>query len=326
MRWMILLGKKLSASPLNLTLEEGKAQISWDLLVKPARMSVNLCGWVHRGLLTTEWEPFWVKRLQVLWDGHRVGEWPSSDREPVKSGGLAVSMVHLTRAVQSEKVWRMALGSLIKTLPVLELSSSACLAAGWWDSEVTRLWGATTVRCSAVVVPAGFVLKFCILLLVDPLGRAHVPGPESSADKGQSNYRDKDFQKLNAFVFFPKPRVVQEEPVHPGCPPRAAAMTAVWSLSFCLSPWPNSALGGGLDSRPPVSPGTGQATSEAGMWSEAKACAWEASCWRGWPGWDVAGGKTTGRKAELRTSCTAFQSREPDCILSEAVRQHVPQL
>lgn len=115
MQWMILLGKKLSASPLNLMLEEGKTQISWGLLVKPARMSVNLCWWVHRGLLTTEWEPFWVKRSQVLWDGHWVGEWPLSDREPVKSGGLDVSMVHLTRAVQSEKVWRMALGSLIQT-------------------------------------------------------------------------------------------------------------------------------------------------------------------------------------------------------------------
>lgn len=26
------------------------------------------------------------------------------------------------------------------------------------------------------------------------------------------------------------------------------------------------------------------------------------------------------------SNLTAFQSREPDCILSEAVRQHVPQL
>lgn len=73
----------------------------------------------------------------------------------------------------------------------------------------------------------GFIVKFCILLLVDSLVQAHLPGPESSADKGQSNYRAKDFQKLNAFTFFPKQRLVQEKPVQSGCPPRGAAMTAV---------------------------------------------------------------------------------------------------
>lgn len=66
-----------------------------------------------------------------------MGEWALSDREPVESGGLDVSMTPLTHAVQTEKVWRMASESLIMTLPVLDLSTTACLATGWWDSEVT---------------------------------------------------------------------------------------------------------------------------------------------------------------------------------------------
>lgn len=48
------------------------------------------------------------------------------------------SMIRLTLAVQTEKVWRMASGSLLTTLPMLDFSTTACFAAGWWDLEVTR--------------------------------------------------------------------------------------------------------------------------------------------------------------------------------------------
>lgn len=85
------------------------------------------------------------------------------------------------------------------------------------------------MQCSGgeMVVPLSFIFKFCTLLLDNPLVPAHLPGPESSADMGQSNYRDKDFQKLNAFIFFPRQRIVQEEPVHSKCPPGGVAITAI---------------------------------------------------------------------------------------------------
>lgn len=60
-----------------------------------------------------------------------MGKWVLSEREPVDSGGLDVSMIPVTRAVQTEKIWRKASGSLIMTLPVLDLSTTACLATGW---------------------------------------------------------------------------------------------------------------------------------------------------------------------------------------------------
>lgn len=45
------------------------------------------------------------------------------------------------------------------------------------------------------MVPAArFVLKFCNLLPGDPPVRAHLPGPESSADKGQSNSETMTFR------------------------------------------------------------------------------------------------------------------------------------
>lgn len=80
-----------------------------------------------------------------------MGEWALSDR------GFNDQLVQS----KTKKVWRMALGSLITTLPVLGLSTTARGHCG----------EATTVQCSGgeTVVPAGLILKFCTSLLVDPL-------------------------------------------------------------------------------------------------------------------------------------------------------------
>lgn len=57
-----------------------------------------------------------------------MGKWVLSEREPVDCGDLEVPM---TRAVQTEKIWREASGFLMMTLSVLDLSTTACLATGW---------------------------------------------------------------------------------------------------------------------------------------------------------------------------------------------------